>query len=164
MKAARTSAGQSSVGQSSAGQSSAGQSLVRLNSGDEGTREVATAADPQLQPYGDQQPYHDQQQCGDQQPHLYQQPQTLQSQYQQCSSATQSNDQQAQERQKTKWKLKMCGNDLTESNISLANGWRDLESDFDIDCSENVGKKSTFNAFNWNDGEERREEDQSEVL
>ena len=140
------------AGRTSAGQSSAGQSLVRLNSGDEGTREVATAADPQLQPYGDQQPYHDQQ------------PQTLQSQYQQCSSATQSNDQQAQERQKTKCKLKMCGNDLTESNISLANGWRDLESDFDIDCSENVGKKSTFNAFNWNDGEERREEDQSEVL
>jgi len=109
MNAGQSSAGLSSAGPSSAGQSSAGQSLVKLNSRDEGTREVATAADPQLQLYGYQQPHHDQQQCGDQQP------QTHQSQSQQCSS-----DQQAQERQKTKGK--MCGNKLDKSHMSIGNG------------------------------------------
>lgn len=49
----------------------------------------------------------------------------------------------------------MCGNNLDESIMSIANGWWDSghDRDVDIDCSENVGKKSTFMAFNCNDGE-----------
>lgn len=132
MYTTRTGADRSSASRSSAGRSSTSRSHSGLNSWDEGTREVATAADLRLQPYGNQQP------------------QTPQAHYYQYS-----NDGQGQGSQKTKWKLRMCGNNLDESIMSIANGWRDSghDCDVDIDCSENVGKKSTFMAFNCNDGE-----------